>query len=90
MRAACAVGWREPPTDSDENSDSLANTTTKGKLFFVIDFSSLDSYVQLNVMQKSFLILMLETLACHWTGYHLFFIGFSIANRGTSHFFDLG
>ncbi|KAG7310295.1 hypothetical protein JYU34_003050 [Plutella xylostella] len=33
LRAACAgAGWREPPTDSDDNSDSLANTTTKGSV----------------------------------------------------------
>ncbi|KOB72719.1 hypothetical protein OBRU01_11915 [Operophtera brumata] len=34
MRAAPAqpgpAGWREPHTDSDDNSDSAANTTTKG------------------------------------------------------------
>lgn len=39
MRAACAgaapPGWREAPrdpSDSDDNSDSAANTTTKGTL----------------------------------------------------------
>lgn len=34
LRAPCAgAAWRDTHTDSDDNSDSAANTTTKGKCY---------------------------------------------------------